>query len=77
MAQPFAHGGDIEKEAQVTFTQIAKGAKKGETTPIIIFNDVKIGYIFVAFSFSAKIYVCTMYIHTKANHISHVMLNLQ
>ena len=52
MAQPFAHGGDIEKEAQVTFTQIAKGAKKGETTPIIIFNDVKIGYIFVAFSFS-------------------------
>ena len=52
MAQPFAHGGDIEKEAQVTFTQIAKGAKKGETTPIIILNDVKIGYIFVAFSFS-------------------------
>ena len=34
MAQPFAHGGDIEKEAQVTFTQIAKGAKKGDTTPI-------------------------------------------
>ena len=55
MAQPFAHGGDIEKEAQVTFTQIAKGAKKGETTPIIILNDVKIGYIFVAFSFS----ICT------------------
>ena len=50
MAQPFAHGGDIEKEAQVTFTQIAKGAKLGKT-PIILEAEIGISLNFCGIFF--------------------------